>query len=246
MNIFTPLMNNPCTRRADNTIYCQDTTNSLNLPPTALGEEKELAILFLDIRNFSQFMESRSAYDVVYVIHKLFVMFGESIKEAGGRIIETAGDSIYAVFGMNSTVKDAVKSSVDAAQAIFNDLEIFNTTFAKPGFGLNFEIGIGINQGKVVVGQFDLDYNQHLTVMGLPVNIASRLQSETKKQNNNLLIAEQAYALLDKQDINHEQRTIYLRGITGPQQIRLMGQSYTAKPKTDLPDDLAYHLAVAG
>lgn len=248
MNIFTSDTPNPCRRMADNSILCQDTLNTLGLTQTTLGEEKELALLFLDIRNFTKFMESRSAYEVIYVIHKLFVMFGESIKEAGGRIIETAGDSIYAVFGLESNIEEAVRSSVEASQAIFNDLEIFNTTYAQPGFNLNFEIGIGLHEGKVVVGQFDLDYNAHLTVMGLPVNIASRLQSETKELNNNLLISEQAYRFLDQKDRSDEQRTVHLRGVSGPLQVRLMGQPYGGKVKTKtvLPDDLEYYLSIAG
>src|SRR5882757_626980 len=87
-------------RMPNQSVVCQDITHGPTLPPVALGDEKELALLFLDIRNFTAFMESRSAYDVIYVIRQLFILFGESIKEAGGRIVETAGDSIYAVFGL--------------------------------------------------------------------------------------------------------------------------------------------------
>jgi adenylate cyclase len=239
---------NPCIKMADNNILCRDNQNNRSVPHTSLGVEKELALLFLDIRNFTAFMESRSAYDVIYVIRQLFVLFSESIKEAGGRIVETAGDSIYAVFGLNANIKKAVQAAVDASSAIFHDLEIFNTTYAQPYFNLNFEIGLGLHKGDVIVGEYDMENNEHMTVMGLPVNIASRLQSETKELNNNMLISEEAYSLLNKPDAEHEQKTVQLRGVSEPIDIRLMGVPYGQKVvKTPaLPDDFDYYIAMAG
>ncbi len=245
-----PVLNNntPCIKMADNSILCRDSLNNRSVLHTSLGEEKELALLFLDIRNFTAFMEARSVYDVIYVIRQLFVLFSESIKDTGGRVIETAGDSIYAVFGLDSDIKAAVQASVNASSAIFHDLEIFNTTYAQPYFNLNFEIGVGLHKGHVIVGEYDMEYNEHMTVMGLPVNIASRLQSETKELNNNLLISEEAYSLLDKPTDEHEQKTVQMKGVSGPVAVRLMGMPYNHKiiNQPILPDDLDYYIALAG
>ncbi|WCT11601.1 adenylate/guanylate cyclase domain-containing protein [Mucilaginibacter jinjuensis] len=239
---------NPCIKMADNNILCRDHSNNRSVPHTSLGIEKELGLLFLDIRNFTAFMESRSAYDVIYVIRQLFVLFSDSIKEAGGRIIETAGDSIYAVFGLESSIKKAVQSAVDASSAIFHDLEIFNATYAQPYFNLNFEIGVGLHKGNVIVGEYDMEFNEHTTVMGLPVNIASRLQSETKELNNNMLISEEAYSLLNNQSDEHQQKTVHLKGVTEPVDVRLMGIPYGHKVtnKPSLPDNFDYYIAMAG
>jgi adenylate cyclase len=226
---------------------CKETTNMLNVSHNYLGDEKDLALMFLDIRNFTTFMASRSAYDVMYVIRELFSLFAGSIKQAGGRVIETAGDSIYAVFGLENDIKTAVRSSFDAATAIFRDLEVFNNTYAQPYFNYSFEIGVGLHAGEVVAAPLDLDFNDHLAVMGLPVNIASRLQSETKVLNNDLLVSERAYNYLKDQD-DHEQRTVELKGIADPMQVRLMGQPYGSRltDKPSYPDDLEYHIALAG
>jgi adenylate cyclase len=240
--------NYPCTKMSDNNILCRDHSNNHSIPHTSLGIEKELALLFLDIRNFTAFMESRSAYDVIYVIRQLFVLFSESIKEAGGRIVETAGDSIYAVFGLDSNIKKAVQSAVNASSAIFHDLEIFNATYAQPYFNLNFEIGVGLHKGNVIVGEYDMEHNEHMTVMGLPVNIASRLQSETKELNNNMLISEEAYSLLSKPREQHPQKTVHLKGVSEPVDVRLMGVPYGQNVinKPTLPDDFEYYIAMAG
>ncbi|MFD1255277.1 adenylate/guanylate cyclase domain-containing protein [Mucilaginibacter terrae] len=247
-----------CTRLPDDTVVCSsqvdepgmqiDHTNT-NVTDfvqkcTVLGDEKELALLFLDIRNFTSFMEQRAPYDVIYVIRKLFVLFNDSIREVGGRIIETMGDSIYAVFGLESDLQKAVQSSMDASLAIFHDLEVFNTTYAQSYFNLNFEIGIGLHQGKVLVGEYDMDYNNHLTVMGLPVNIAARLQAETKELNNDLLISEDAYRFLENMNVSTPSKKVRLRGITEPVQVRLMGNAYQRKPGND--DMMDYYLSMAG
>lgn len=246
----SPINNNaPCIRMPDNSIRCKDTlTNETVSAVSLLGEEKELALLFLDIRNFTAFMESRSAYDVIYVIRQLFVLFSDSIKDAGGRIIDTAGDSIYAVFGLETNIKDGVKAAANASLAMFHDLEVFNATYAQPYFNLNFEVGMGLHKGNVVVGQYDMECNEHMTVMGLPVNIASRLQSETKELNNNFLMSEEAYRLLDNPEYNHEQQSVHLKGITGPVNVRLLGTPYGQKVinKPILPDDFDYYIAMAG
>jgi adenylate cyclase len=248
---FVPPVNNdkkPCTKMSDNNILCRDKSNNHSIPHTSLGVEKELALLFLDIRNFTAFMESRSAYDVIYVIRQLFILFSESIKEAGGRIVETAGDSIYAVFGLDNNIKQAVQAAVDASSAIFHDLEIFNTTYAQPYFNLNFEIGVGLHKGNVIVGEYDMEHNEHMTVMGLPVNIASRLQSETKELNNNMLISEEAYSLLSKPGAEHAQKTVRLKGVSEPVDVRLMGVPYGQKVVNEpaLPDNFDYYIAMAG
>lgn len=237
-----------CAKMPDNSIICKDDTSGWSMPYNLLGEEKELALLFLDIRNFTVFMESHPAYDVIYVIRKLFVLFSQTIKKAGGRVIETAGDSIYAVFGLDSDVKEAVQESVIASSAIFHDLEIFNATYAQPYFNLSFEIGVGLHKGNVVVGQYDLELNERMTVMGLPVNIASRLQSETKELNNNLLISEEAYSLLDMHACNPEQRTVHLKGISNPIDVRLLGKPYglVVANKPVLPENFEYYIAMAG
>jgi len=210
----------------------------------SLGEERELALLFLDIRNFTSAMELRSSYEVIYMIRKLFVLFNHSITEAGGQIIETSGDSIYAVFGLDSTLKKAAQSAVDAAYALLHDVEIFNSAYAQPYFNLSYEIGIGVHQGKVVVGQYDLVSKEQMTVMGLPVNIASRLQGETKELNNSLIVSESVYYLLTEPK-EAEVRSVTLKGISTPMNVMLLGNHFHTK--TVINDmDLNYYLGISG
>ncbi|WP_131450777.1 adenylate/guanylate cyclase domain-containing protein [Flavobacterium subsaxonicum] len=191
---------------------------------TTRSEERNLGLLFLDIRNFTSIMEVYPAQTVLHVVRLLFLLFSKSIKENGGRIIETGGDSLYAVFGLDAPL-GAVNDSVKASYAILNDLETFNTSYAIPQFGLDIEIGIGLHKGNVAVSYSDLDDLGHLTVMGLPVNIAARLQAATKELNNNIIISDEAYRILEP-TANDDAISIRLKGISAPVPVRLLGYPY--------------------
>lgn len=209
--------------------------------------EKELAILFLDIRNFTTLMEVQSSQSVIAVVRRLFTAFNQIIKSFQGKVVEVAGDNLYAVFGLQTNVHEAANNAYQAAKMMFKTVSLFNTAYAEPFYGGPLEIGVGINTGNVFVGEFALDGPPALSVMGLPVNIASRLQVKTKELNNDLLISEDTYRLLDTNENNFEQQTIKLKGISQGQQIRLAGKPYNnALNIAGAKKDMDYLLAISG
>ncbi|WP_374163427.1 adenylate/guanylate cyclase domain-containing protein [Arcticibacter sp. MXS-1] len=123
------------------------TAQVASLQPPEL--EKELAIMFLDIRNFTGLMESRPAREVVQVVKRLFSMFGQIVKSFGGTVVETAGDSLYAVFGMGGAIKEAVNESYQAAKMIFDTIDLFNAAHGNENRGELLEIGIGLHKGRL-------------------------------------------------------------------------------------------------
>ena len=76
--------------------------------------EKEMALFFLDIRNFTPLVEKHQALDVIHIVKKLFSRFQNIIRNYHGRIIETSGDGFYAAFGFEQNIQDAVNASVEA------------------------------------------------------------------------------------------------------------------------------------
>jgi adenylate cyclase len=216
--------------------------NYLTLTPIAVpaDKEQELAILFLDIRNFTGLMESQTDQTVIQVVRRLFTAFNQIVKKFEGRVVEIAGDSLYAVFGLQTGLRESVNNAYQAAKGMFQTVKLFNEAYAEPYYGGPLEIGVGLHAGKVFVGEFGLDYAPQLSVMGLPVNIASRLQAKTKELNNDFLLSEDAYQLLadDKAIVRHQ--TVQLQGIRHEQQVRLVGKPYS------MYDDIDYFLAIAG
>jgi adenylate cyclase len=214
---------------------------------TTLDTEKELAILFLDIRNFTGLMEAQSGQSVIQVVRRLFTAFNQIIKNFQGKVVEIAGDNLYAVFGLQTNVRDAANNAYQATKMMFKTVNMFNAAYAEPYYGGPLEIGVGLNTGKVFVGEFAIDGPPVLSVMGLPVNIASRLQAKTKELNNDLIISENAYSLLDNDGATFEQQTVRLQGIAQGQQIRLAGKPYNnGHSLIGSQQNMDYLLAISG
>ncbi len=192
----------------------------------SVDSDKELAIMFLDIRNFTGLMETKPAREVIHVVRRLFSMFGKIIQNFKGTVVEMAGDSLYAVFGMGSTIQEAINEGYQAAKMIFETIDLFNDTYTDKYNGRLLEIGIGFHTGNVIVSRLETENQKQLSVMGFAVNIASRLQAKTKELNNDMIISEEAYQLLSGKSVNHEQRTISLQGVSSRQQVRLLGKPY--------------------
>jgi len=190
-----------------------------------LGEEKEMTLLFLDIRNFTHIVESHPAFDVIHIIRKLFSSFQSMIKANKGKIVETMGDGIYAVFGYETTKEKSAQLAVQAAYAILTDLQILNETYLIPHFEQKIDIGIGIHAGKVVTGTVRIGTEDRSIVMGYPVNIASRLQNATKEMNNDFIISSDVYHLLiDPAAL--EPKSVTVKGISSPLTVYLLGKPY--------------------
>lgn len=228
----------------NNLIYNSGSLAANNIPP---DQEKELAILFLDIRNFTGLMESQPGQTVIQVVRRLFTAFNQIVKKFEGKVVEIAGDSLYAVFGLQTGLKESVNNAYLAAKMMFQTVGLLNDAYAEPYYGGPLEIGVGLHAGKVWVGEFGLDNAPQLAVMGLPVNIASRLQTKTKELNNDLIMSEYAYQLLAGDRVNSSHQTINLQGIGPSQEIRLVGKPYRDRGYLAPPlHDLDYLLAISG
>lgn len=189
-----------------------------------LGQEKHLVLFFLDIRNFTCFVETHPPFDVIYAIRKVFTLFNEIIVRHGGEVIETAGDEIYAVFGMNPVDKLPADNAISAGQEILDALENLNKTYSSI---LQYEItvGIGIHSGKVVIGEIKFGGKTKLSTIGLAINIASRIQKMTKKLNNSLLVSKETMAESNWSG-NAQTTEVKLEGVTAPKLVYMLGKTY--------------------
>ena len=191
-----------------------------------LGEKKQLVLFFLDIRNFTPFVEAFLPYDVIHVMRACYIIINEIVKINNGQIIDTSGDGFYAVFGLQSNLTEASDASIKAGRAILKELKKFNETYLEPYFGTRFEIGIGIHCGQVIVGEVLIGQKSHLSVMGRAVNIAARIQASTRKLNNNFIASEDLMLNSTSKELG-EKRLIKLRGINGVFHVQLIGDPFT-------------------
>jgi adenylate cyclase len=190
--------------------------------------EKEMALFFLDIRNFTPLAEKYQALDVIHIVKKLFSKFQNIIRVHRGQIIETSGDGFYAAFGFDRGAKEAVNASVQAGMAILETLDNLNIQSFEKTIGQRIDVGIGIHVGKVATGNLHLGSKDHFVVMGHPVNVASRLQSATKELNNNFIVSSAVFKMLKRPQQNNNSVRVNLKGVTRPCELHLIGKAYAA------------------
>lgn len=189
-----------------------------------LGMEKELVLFFLDIRNFTRFVQFRPPFDVIFTLQKLFSLFQDIITREHGEVIQIVGDEIYAAFGITGRGKLAADAAIAAGLKSLQAVEEFNNTYKKV-LHENIQIGIGIHSGNVVVGELRLAGKRHLSTVGLAVNIASRIQEHTKKINNSFLVSQQVIEA-STLSVNSEPMYLQLQGVTSLTPVFLLGKPY--------------------
>jgi len=152
-----------------------------------IGEERSVAIMFVDIRGFTPFAEPLLPYDVVHALNRYFDEVGRVIAEYDGRIDNYMGDGLLAVFGMNEPAA-AARHSVAAARGMIAAVERLKPYFESV-YGRSFGIGIGIHYGEVIVGAVGAAGRRRVTIVGDAVNLAARIETATKQVGANVLIS---------------------------------------------------------
>jgi adenylate cyclase len=184
-----------------------------------VGDERSLAVLFADVREFTRFSHDRLAYDVVHVLNRYYECVGGAIAEQGGYVDKVMGDGLMALFGLESPSSDngrqACLDAVRAALQMHQSLADFNQ-YLRPNFGAAFRIGIGIHYGTTIVGRIGVGDHQPLTAVGDVVNTASRLEALTKRLKVRLLVSDDVWCRVRGElPLVAEARTVQIRGRGG-------------------------------
>ena len=174
------------------------------------GEEVEVTLMFLDIRDFTGFSERTPARDVVGTINRLFERVVPSIHAHGGRVDKYVGDGLLAVFGAPRRQPDHADEALAAALEIARSL-------CEPRQDEQDEelpeIGIGLSSGTVVAGNVGGDGRFEFTVIGDAVNVASRVEAATRQTGDIVLVAERTVSLLEHAEVELVERTgVELKG----------------------------------
>jgi adenylate cyclase len=150
------------------------------------GMEVEVTIMFIDVRSFTPFAESRSAERVVAAINELFEQIVPIIHAHGGRVDKFVGDGLLAVFGAPRRQPDHADRALAAALQIAERVRSSN--------GLT--LGVGLNSGTVVAGNVGGAGRFEFSVIGDPVNVAARVEAATRTTGDTILVAQRTNELL--------------------------------------------------
>jgi len=154
-----------------------------------VGENQFVSILMSDIRNFTSITEKMAPEELLDSLNRYFGKMVDVIDHHGGMIDKYIGDAIMALFGAPVKKDDDVLRSVLAGLDMLTALEEFNSEQEARG-SKPFRFGIGIYYGGVTAGNIGSEKKMDYTVIGEPVNFASRLEGLTKYYGLPLVISE--------------------------------------------------------
>lgn len=158
-----------------------------------LGDQvqKEMTVMFCDIRNFTKISEKLTPEETMAFINNFLSKMEPIITQHNGVIDKYIGDAIMALFPKSAD--DAVRGSI----AMLKSLEFYNAEFTGATTGMTrIKMGIGLNTGLLVLGTVGTPYRMEGTVLSDAVNIASRTENLTKTYRTPLLITEETYKKL--------------------------------------------------
>ena len=158
-------------------------------PETALvGEDRVLALLFSDVRDFTTISENMAPNELVDRLNDYFAMMVDIIMQYNGIVDKYMGDGIMAFFGAPVRHEDDALQSVQSAFEMLDKLKDWNRLQAQRKHA-EFRVGIGIHYGTVTVGNIGSDKKMEYSVIGDSVNLASRLEGLTKEYRQELIIS---------------------------------------------------------
>jgi adenylate cyclase len=182
------------------------------------GEEREIAVLFADLRGFTRLAEHKLPYDVVFFLNRYFEAVGRAIADAGGIANQYTGDGVMALFGVEAGPETACRQALRASGAMIARIQEFSQSF-----GAELEeplrLGVGIHTGPAVVGEMGYGDTRYLTAVGDTVHVASRLEALTKEYRCDLVVSEQVMSRAGLDDGAYPRHELTVRNREAPLRI---------------------------
>ena len=160
------------------------------------GENREMTVLFSDVRLFTTISESLTATELKDLLNRYFTPITEVIFNHQGTIDKYVGDMVMAFWGAPLEDPAHARHALEAADAMIKTLDQLNPELTALGYPA-IAVGIGLNTGPMNVGDMGSNFRRAYTVLGDAVNLGSRLESLTKFYGVKILIGPETRAQID-------------------------------------------------
>jgi class 3 adenylate cyclase len=191
--------------------------------PAALelgGEKRRVAIMMTDLRGFTALSEKLDPEQVVQMLNSYFEVMVDTIYKYEGTINEFIGDALLVIFGAPHELHDSAQRSIGCAIEMQNAMGEVNRKNVLNGLP-ELEMGIGINEAEVIVGNIGSSKRSNYTAIGSGVNMASRIESCTV--GGQILISESVMkAVGDQLRIDNHQE-VFAKGAEHPINVYEVG-----------------------
>lgn len=174
------------------------------------GLEVDLSILFCDVRGFTSYAENADAADVVTTLNRIFSAIVPVIEAHGGHVDKFLGDGLLAFFGAPDRHADHADRALAAACELVDAV-------ANEGTGLT--VAAGVNTGRVIAGAVGGAGRLNFSIIGDAVNVASRVESMTRKTGDDVLITAATRDALQEEVPLRSRGTLKLKGKAEPLEL---------------------------
>src|SRR3954471_14106249 len=172
------------------------------------GEDVELTVMFVDIRDFTSFAERSTARETVAYLNDFFGVVVPLLERHGGHASKFIGDGVMGVFGAPERVSDHASRALAAACEIADAVD--------ERYNGSLRVGIGLNSGPVSVGSVGGGGRLEFTVIGDAVNVAARVEKLTRETGDAVLLTEATRCLLDGRTEVEPRGEVTLKGKSDP------------------------------
>lgn len=207
-------------------------TRAVLRPGTHLeGREREVAVLFVDMRGFTTLAEGKLPYDVVFVLNRYFTELGKAVEDSGGRIDKFIGDGMMALFGVDGDAADGCRAALAAARSIGRRIDALNAALGSE-LPHPLDVAMALHVGTVIVGEMGYGRARSITAIGDAVNTTSRLEQVAKDHGVRLVVSRR---VADRAGVDFGRFAEHLAAVRGRQEPILVH----LVPTTDALPDMA-------
>ncbi|MBN1105446.1 MAG: HAMP domain-containing protein [Deltaproteobacteria bacterium] len=184
------------------------------------GNKRQVAILMSDIRGFTPLADSLKPEGTIAILNHYFTHMMEPIQAHRGIIVDFFGDALLVFFDpIDGPVQPVLRSAVRCALEMQAAMDPFNAEMKTSGLP-EFQMGIGIHAGDVVVGNIGSEYRAKYGIVGTAVNMTERIQSTAK--GGEVVISDSALARLPAHIGIRSSFTAELKGIRGEVKLHVL------------------------
>lgn len=185
-------------------------------PPGGVsGQESVVTALFLDLRESTRLGERKLPYDVLFILNQFFADMAAALADSRGHYAQFAGDGLMALYGLSGDVEAGARDALAGAEQMLLRLERLNERLAAE-LDEPLRIGIGVHTGEAIVGTMGPPGAPNHTAIGDNINIAARLEAQTKVHRCALMVsaATLAAAAIEPGDLPAAELTVRGREAT--------------------------------
>lgn len=185
----------------------------LDNPPELGGVDKDITVFFSDIRGFTTISESMTPQELVQILNKYLTAMTDIILKYEGTLDKYEGDAIMCFWGAPLPQEDHALRACKCAVEQIAALRELNKELP---MDISLDIGIGVNSGRMTVGNMGSMQRMDYTLIGDNVNLGARLEGTNKQYQTNIIISENTYGLVKDQVIARELDNIRVKGKNKP------------------------------